>query len=48
VREQRCAVINVRAAKTDRYEFFDEIHDKTARGALVGFGESKGALCLPR
>ena len=29
------AVINVRAQKPGRYEFFDEYNEKTARGALV-------------
>jgi hypothetical protein len=29
------AVINVRAQKAGRYEFFDEYNEKTARGALV-------------
>ncbi|QWG25294.1 cupredoxin domain-containing protein [Bradyrhizobium sediminis] len=29
------AIINVRAQKPGRYEFFDEYNEKTARGALV-------------
>ena len=29
------AVINVRAQKPGRYEFFDEYNEKTARGALI-------------
>jgi plastocyanin len=29
------AVINVRAQKPGRYEFFDEFHEKTTRGVLV-------------
>jgi len=29
------AIINVRAQKAGRYEFFDEYNEKTARGALV-------------
>jgi Cupredoxin-like domain len=29
------AVINVRAQKAGRYEFFDEYNEKVARGALV-------------
>src|SRR5712672_2109159 len=33
--ESSDAVINVRAQKAGRYEFFDEYNEKTARGALV-------------
>jgi hypothetical protein len=29
------AVINVRAQKSGRYEFFDEYNEKVARGALI-------------
>jgi plastocyanin len=29
------AVVNVRAQKPGRYEFFDEFHEKTTRGVLV-------------
>jgi hypothetical protein len=29
------AVINIRPQKAGRYEFFDEFHEKTTRGALV-------------
>jgi plastocyanin len=29
------ATINVRAQKPGKYEFFDEFHEETARGALI-------------
>ena len=29
------AVINIRPQKAERYEFFDEFHEKTTRGVLV-------------
>jgi Cupredoxin-like domain len=29
------AVVNIRAQKAGRYEFFDEFHEKTTRGFLV-------------
>ena len=29
------ATINVRAQKPGRYEFYDEFHEETTRGALV-------------